>query len=196
MHITSHAACGPIIRIYDNGRLLVARMEYTRRGRTSVRHIMESGKNGETILETLKNGVLKEGAKDRNKFSMNVLSPKPIHIEFGPDQDNPGGTHLKPVFPVSVIGELRDFVAQDDDSVDETHGPITMVDIEDLILETEGRTIPFHYRVTRKLLLWVARQNSEVFHRYHDFVVNSSPSVGLDDKVRKAIKSYTGCGWQ
>ena len=191
MHITSHAVCGPIIRISDNGRLFVARMEYTIYGRTSVRHIMETGKNGETILRTLRNGVLKEGAKDESKFAIDVLSHNPIHVELGADQKHPGGMHAKFVFPVSVTGELRDFVAQDEDSVNEIHGPITMIDIEDLILETEGKTVPFHYRVTRAVLVWAAKRNLDVFNRYQDFVINSPKLAEFNDEVKEAIRAYS-----
>ncbi|MDO8471206.1 MAG: hypothetical protein Q7S49_01200 [bacterium] len=192
MYITSHASCGPIVDISVTGEVRIARMTYQKKGGfPTVRHIMESGKNGQSTLQTLRGGVLKEGAMDRNNFSMRLLS-EPILIEFGKDQKHPGGTHIKVVYPVFVPEEqLRDFEQEDDDDPDEIHGAITMVSAIDLIEETKGNTVPFHYRVTRSVLVWAAVEHPQVFSRYRDLVMSWSRPK-LTNEQRVAIQAYPG----
>ncbi|KKS78615.1 MAG: hypothetical protein UV53_C0030G0003 [Candidatus Azambacteria bacterium GW2011_GWE1_42_9] len=191
MKITSQSTCGTIVHIEDNGRIQIARMTYEKKGRTSIRHIMESGKNGQTILQTLTEGVLKEGAKDRMDFPMSLLSLEPILIEFSNDEKNPGGIHIKTAFPVFVSEDkLRDVEAKDGDNHDELHGPITMVDINDLLYETEGKTVPFHYRVTRSVLVWAAT-NPKVLDHYYSLIASWIPT-SLTDEQRAAIEAYPG----
>ncbi len=195
MLITSHASCGPIVDInVKTGEVRIARMTYKKgHDYPSVRHIMESGKMGQSVLQTLRGGVLKEGAADRKKFSITLLSMDPILVKFGHDQRSPGGTHIKVVYPVFVPEEqLRDIEAEDDDDHDEIHSAITMISAEDLIEETaEGRTVPFHFQATMAVMVWVATEHPMVRPRYSNLLTNwSRPEMTAEQKV--ALEAYPG----
>lgn len=191
MHISSHASCGVIVVVEANGTLRLSRMEYTKRGHTSIRHIMETGKNGQTVMDTLREGVLREGANDRGNFSMKILSTDPVHIDFVPDERNKGGTQIKVAFPVFVPEEqLRNIEARDDDDLDELHGPITLVEASNLVRETEGKTVKFHYGATRGAIVWAA-SNRNVFDRYQRLVTTWNPPE-LTKEQQEAIMSYHG----
>src|SRR3990167_3236042 len=100
MLITSHASCGPLVDIGLDGIVRFSCMEYTKNQFTSIRHINETSKNGQTVLETLREGLIKEGAKDRSHFQVEILTDEPVYIEFVADERHPGGTQIKVVFPV------------------------------------------------------------------------------------------------
>lgn len=194
MRITSHASCGPIVHICADGTVHISRMEYRKNGRVSLRHIMETGKNDQTVSGTLREGVLKEGAKDRENFHIDVLTTEPIHFQFVNDEKTPGGTQMKVVFPVSVpIEELRDISKLDDDNPDEEHGPIQLVEITQLIAETQGEngrynTVPFHFEATLATLSWAAK-DQKVLNKYYSFISQWQPHT-LNDEERAAVVEY------
>lgn len=190
MRLTSHATCAPIVDVRPGGILFLSRMEYTYGNSSSIRHIMETGKAGQTVWDTLHEGVLKEGAKDRSNFQATVLTKSPILVDFVVDERNKGGTQLKVAFPVSVPeNQLRDYVIPDDDNHGETHGPITLVEVSLLIRETERNTVPFHYRTTRAALNWIASLNEEVAQNYKGLVAPWNPPV-LTPLQALAINDY------
>ena len=195
MRITSHAVCAPIVKIQPDGTLRLSRMEYTNReGFTTVRHIMETGKNGQTVIETLKEGVFKEGTLDPKNFRFNILTELPIYIDFVSDERNIGGTQMKVVFPISVEDEslLRSVERPDDDNPAEIHGPVTLVEASALIQETERHTIPFHFRATRAAIHWAGIIDKNVLDRYYRLVTDWVPReltteqlVGIEEYPKK-----------
>jgi hypothetical protein len=191
MEITSHASCAPIPEINPDGSVRFACMEYIKKGRRSFRHIMETGKNRQSILETLKEGVLKEGAKDRSEFEMHMLSDEPIHFEFVQDEKRPGGHQIKVAFPVWVRPEhLRNFEVKDDDDLDEIHGPFKMYEFTELA-RLERQMIPFHFRVARSALVWAATREKKVLERYYDHIVGW-PRTILIGEQKEALSKYSG----
>lgn len=195
LRITSHASCGPIVNInVKTGEVWLGRMTYQKgQDYPSVRHIMESGKDGQSVLQTLRGGVLKEGAADRKKFSITLLSMDPVLVKFGKDQNHPGGTHIKVVYPVSVPEvQLRDFEAEDDDDHDEIHSAITMVSAEDMVEETgQGRTVPFHFAATMAVLVWAAAEHPKVRSRYANLLAGWV-KPDLTDEQKAALEVYPG----
>lgn len=155
--ITSHATMGPLLRVTRDGTILTSRMPYEKRGRKSIRQPTETQEviNGkrETVFETLRRGIEHECAKKGSPFTMNPLATRPILTMFDRDEESPGGTHLKTVFPVETTGDLRDYEITDPSkSGDEILGPVTMVPVEQLLLETEGKTVKFHSLATYALI--------------------------------------------
>jgi len=189
--ITSHATMGPIVKIAQDGTILVSRMPYERFARKSLRHIMETGDGSETIMETLRRGVTHEGAKHEESFEVNPMSERPILYVLGPDENNPGGTHLKTIFPVEVTGELRDYEIKDTSkSGVETLGPITMVSAESLLLETEGKTIKLHWQATYAAIEF-AMWNPLASSRYTSYVKKwKSMKPVLAPEEEDAVEHY------
>ncbi|MBX4195646.1 hypothetical protein KW796_01665 [Candidatus Parcubacteria bacterium] len=187
MRITSHAVGMVIVEVEQDGMVKCDRMSYAKGGRTSIRHLMETGEVGETVLKTLETGLPHEAARDAVNFSFELLSKKPILIEFGSDQNHQGGTHMKVFFAVRVKGDLRDFDLMDGD---ERLGPVTMVEIEELVRETDGKTVPVHVRATKAALASVAG-NRAVFDRYMDLITKWR-SVDLTPEQQAAIDAYPG----
>lgn len=195
MVITSHAVCAPIVKINPDGSIRIARMTYTdSEGRTSIRHIMESGKNGQSVKKTFYDGVFSEGRDPSSKvFVMKALSLEPVLIELLPDEYHYGDLHLKVAFPVDVPEQyLRRVEAVDQDDPDESHGPIKMVSVEDWLREASG-TVPFHVRVTKAVLIWAATTNPRVLDRYYD-VIRGFRKRELTDEQKNALAVYPK-GW-
>ena len=190
MRITSHAACAPIVEIGSDGSVRFNCMKYTKNKYTTVRHINETCKNGQTVLETLREGLLKEGAKDRTHFEYKVLTLSPIYIEFVADERVLGGTQIKTVFPVYADQEqLRDYASVDDDNVEEIHGPLKSYEAKDL-LNMGPRHILFHRHATKACLAWAAREK-KVFERYEDIAM-SWRREALSLEQMEAIAAYPG----
>ncbi|MBI2673701.1 MAG: hypothetical protein HYX23_00250 [Candidatus Zambryskibacteria bacterium] len=193
MEITSHSVSTPIVKIDGKSGLLeIARMTYLieSEGKTSIRHITEGGKNGQSILETLLNGVFSE-ARGGRVFAMKILSPTPILVRCGPDEYHPGGIHLKVAFPVYVPEQcLRTFETVDRDDPDEVLGPLKMVTAEDWLCEIEEKgTVPFHLLATKAVLTWAAVDNPKVCERYFDIIRGWKPKE-LTDEQRAAVAAY------
>ena len=190
MLITSHASCAPIVEICLDGTVRFNCMEYTKNQFTSIRHINETGKNSQTVLETLQEGLLKEGAKDRTRFHVKVLTAAPVHIEFVVDERHPGGTQIKTVFPVyAPQDELRDYAKVDDDNPEEIHGPLKSYEVMRL-LGLGPRHILFHHNATKACLAWMAKDR-RVFERYTDFAM-SWRREELSAEQLRAIAAYPG----
>ena len=190
MLITSHAVCAPIVDVREDGVIRIARMTYTdSEGRISIRHIMESGKNGQSVPQTLYDALFDEARGDKI-FPVKILSSEPILTEFIDEEYHYGGTHLKVAFPAYVPEQyLRAVEAVDKDDPDETHGPIKMVAIEDWMREARG-TVPFHIRVTRAVLVWAAT-NPRVCERYYGTIRYLRGFEELTDDQKNAIATYT-----
>lgn len=196
--ITSDSVCVPVVHVREDGQMLIGRMPYTKmrggRPSTTIRHIMETGKNGYTISETLVEGLRLEGAKHQGRFDFRQLTDRPIHIELVPDQDHPGGWHLKTVWPVFVPeDQLRDYEKPDDDDPDEAHGPIDMLFIRQLIELTDRKTVPFHFRATLAVVRWAAGENLNVFERYEDLLIRADRELypfRLTPEQEQAIAFY------
>ncbi len=165
--IISFAVCAVIVDVRPDGTVFVDRMIYTKEGRSSVRHLMETGEKGESVMDTLATGLTHEAARNAADFSFKLLSPDPIHYALGPDDKDPNGQHLKICYAVKAKGDLRNFNLPDGN---ETLGPITMVEIKKLIEETEGRTVPFHVQASKAVLQALA-MNKSVFDRYQREIV-------------------------
>lgn len=184
MKITSHAVCVVNVNVREDGVVFMDRMWYTKRGR-SVRHVMETGEEGETVEHTLYVGTLHEMAADASNFRYHLLAPVPVLVEFGPDEKRPGGTHMKVTFAVTCEGKLRDFDRPDGDEI---LGPVTMVEVSDLLRETEGKTVPFHVRSTKAALVTVAG-NKKVFDRYRKIILAYNQPE-LSDEQKTAVEAY------
>ena len=190
MLITSHASCAPIVDIRPDGTVRFSCIEYTKDRFTSIRHINETGKNGQTVLETLREGLLKEGAKDRTKFHVEILTATPIHIEFVADERHPGGAQIKTVFPVYASqDQLRDYAKVDDDNPEEIHGPLKSYEVMHL-LDLGRRHILYHHNATRACLAWAVR-DKKVFERYTDFAMGWRREE-LTEEQKRAIVAYPG----
>lgn len=191
MVIGSHASCGPIVDINPDGSVRVSRMLYTKNGVQSVRHIMETGKNGDSIEETLKEGLFKEGAKDRSNFAIDILESSPIHFDFVPDEKRPGMVQMKVAIPVFVrADQLRDFEVRDDDDPNESHGPLAMVEAGAL-LRADGRWMPpFHRNTTLAVLAWASKKDRKVYERYDNYILSWRPKI-LTEEERHAVNIYT-----
>lgn len=190
MKITSHAVCAPIVEINPDGSIRIARMTYQieSEGRVSIRHVMEGGKNGQSVLETLREALFEE-ARGGRIFPIKMLSSEPVLIECTDDEYNYGGIHLKVAFPAFIPPQyLRAVEAVDKDDSDEVHGPITMVSVEDWMDEAR-RTVPFHIRVTKAVLVWAAAANPKVLERYYD-VIRGFEKRELTDEQKAAIAAY------
>lgn len=192
MIISSHAVCAPIVQVAEDGVIRIARMTYQieSEGRVSIRHVMEGGKNGQSVLETLRDGVFREARDPDSKFfMMKMLLPEPILIEFLNDEYSYGNYHLKVVFPVSVPEWLlRKVEMRDHDDPDEIHGPISMVSLDDWMREAKS-TVPFHVRVTKAVLTWASVANPKVLYRYYEFIRGWKPKE-LTDEQKAAIAAY------
>ncbi|MDB5266426.1 MAG: hypothetical protein JWN89_241 [Parcubacteria group bacterium] len=189
--ITSHSVLITLPRQKPSGELQNDRMPYTRGGSTSIRHPVETGEPGETVRDTLRSlihEVDKDNGKKDSPFKWRQLSAEPIHMELGPDDKNPDGTHLKVVYPMVILsGTLRDFYLPDGQK--EVLGPITMVEIESLLRETEGKTVPFHYRATLATLAFAAARSELVESRYRQRL-RSWMSKPLTAEESSAIAEY------
>ncbi|MBX4189404.1 hypothetical protein KW785_02305 [Candidatus Parcubacteria bacterium] len=190
IRITSHAVGVVLNEVLPSGEVRCARMLYEKRGSRTVRHIMETGERGETVRQTLES-CFHEAARDRGSFRYELTSDEPILVEFGDDQENPGGKHMKVFFGAMVkSGALRDFILPDGD---ETLGPIVMDESSEilrLLRETEGKTVPVHVRATRASILPLAGDR-RVFDRYQKLVLSTKP-VMLTDEQEAAVAAYPG----
>ncbi|MDB5194607.1 MAG: hypothetical protein JWN50_621 [Parcubacteria group bacterium] len=187
IRITSHAV--GIVQIDDSasdGSVLVGRMDYARKGRKSVRHVMETGEPGESVMDTFRSS-LHEAAADQTKFNHEFVTDEPIFCEFGIDEKNEGGTHLKVWFAIRPQGKLRDYVLPDGD---ETLGPITMVEAIELLKETEGNTVRGHVSATYAALSALAGDR-KVFDRYQKQILSWTQPV-LTEEQLAAINVYPG----
>lgn len=137
---------------------------------------METGKNGQSVIETLKEGLFKEGAKDRANFAIDILEEDPILFDLVPDEKCVGGLQMKVVIPVFIrADQLRDFEVADDDDPNETHGPLSMIDAGDL-LRYEGLNMPFfHRQATLAVLAWSVKKDIKIYNRYDRFIHNWIP---------------------
>ena len=89
MVITSHAVGAVVIDPPEqNGRVQCAQMQYTMPRTSSFRHMMETGENAETVIETLRNGLLDEIAADKYDFEYELVQNEPILVELSIDQKN------------------------------------------------------------------------------------------------------------
>lgn len=185
--ITSYATGTVLAQVYSYGRVQLSRMPYIRRARMSLRHPMETGERGETVEQTFNTLMLHEVAKDAAKFSWMILSPKPILIELGKDEKNPGGTHMKVFYLAQPIGELRTRELIDGDEV---LGPVTMPEASLLIAETEGKTVAAHVHASKAALATLSVM-PKVYDRYN-MIVDSYHPVELSTEELAAIAAYPG----
>ncbi len=184
--ITSHAV--GVVLIDDSsadGVVRTSRMPYTDKyGRTSIRHIMETGEKNESVRETFLSSR-HEAAADLNHFDYEEIVDEPIFYEFGEDEKNPGGTHLRVWYMVRPVGKVRDFVMPDGK---DTLGPITMIDAAELLKETEGRTVKGHVSATYAALNALAG-SPLVFDRYRRQILNWKP-IALTEEEMEAVDAY------
>jgi|GEM_PF-5198814 len=185
--ITSHAVGVVLTKLNSNGIVQLSRMPYTKRGRTSLRHPMETGEPGETVKQTLNTLMLHEVAQNAAQFEWKLLKSKPILIEFGQDDKNPGGTHMKAFFLAQPTGELRNRELVDGD---ELLGPVTMPEASELIAETEGKTVAVHVRASKAALKTLA-VIPEVHGRY-ERIIRSFVPAELSEEEIAAIAAYPG----
>lgn len=167
IQISSHAV--GVVLVDDSsadGCVLVDRMSYTKRGRSSTRHVMETGEPGESVRETLHSSY-HEMAKTPSEFDLELVVEEPIYYSVASDEQHPGSMHLQVWFLARPKGMLRDFVLPDGD---ETLGPITMVEAESLLKETEGRTVRNHVSATYAALDVLAGER-KIFDRYQKLVM-------------------------
>lgn len=186
--IATHAISVIFIEKGPEGLIKLPKMSYYNfsDGRTSFRQVMETGDPGETIRQTLRMAVLHEAARDATKFEWKLVTEKPIFQMIGPDDKNPDELHLKELYVVEKIkGEFRDFYLTDDN---ERVGPIEMVSAEDLLIEIEGKTPPFHIHAPLAALHYAA-SDTKVLNRYYKEIAGWRPPV-LSEEEQKAIQEY------
>ena len=187
MVITSHAVGAVEVVVGPDGRVMCAQMKYETARSWSYRHMMETGEGSETIIETLRNGLLNEIAADPKVFEYELLKEEPILVETSVDTRNHDGTHLKVFFLIKTTkGELRSIEKQDGD---EKLGPVRRSEIKGVIDITEGKTVPVHVRASKAALAALAA-DKEVFSRYQDIIMSYQPRLLTADE-RYAIDSYS-----
>lgn len=188
--ITSHAVGVIIVSLGDAGVVHASRMPYTRRGSTSIRQPMETGEPGESIMQSLNVLMLHEVADDAANFEWKFVQPEPVLVNFKDDEKNPGGTHIQPFFLVRVIkGKIRNDRSIHDG--EELLGPITLVEIDALIHEIEGRTVPIHVKATKMALVNLAYSIESVHDRYKKVIGILRPQDFTEEELA-AIAAYPG----
>ncbi len=188
MAITSHATGAVIVRGLPDGTVLCVRMKYANHRGWSFRHMMETGENGETVLETLRNGLLDEIVEDKNALEYRLVKPEPIVVEFGPDQNHYGGLHMKTFFLVELVGGgLRTKPINDGKEVLD---PPEYVEAEHLLKSTEGKTTPIHWRSTFAAIKSLS-VDKLVFQKYENLLLDHGRgSVILSTSEREMILAY------
>lgn len=163
---TSHSTGIVFYDLMEDGRVILSHMPYTKHGRTSIRHPLESGEGKESIMDTFRSCFHEVAKEDPNGFMCELFSKEPALIRFGACQDNPGGVHIKAFFIAKALSPLRDFVLQDGDEI---LGPITLVEVRELLKRTEGRTVPVHVEASKAALVALAG-DKKVYERYRDLI--------------------------
>lgn len=190
MRITSHAVGAVSVYLEPGGKVECLQIKYMTDRGWSWRHMMETGEGEETVIETLRNGLLDEIADDSEdpNFEYRLLRSDPIVYEFCRDERNPGGTHMKVFFLAEITrGKLRDWEKQDGK---ETLGPVTRAELGGVILLTEGKTVPIHVRASKAALVSLAT-DKQIFYRYQEFI-ESNPAQKLTAEEKVAIAAYPG----
>lgn len=186
MYISSHAV-GVVLAEIRNGQLFLTNMEYTKHGRSSIRHIMETGEDGETIMDTLL-GSRHEAAMSEDDFDYELVSKKPILISFGSCQKDPRGTHLKVFFLARPKGALRNFPIVDGD---ETLGRVDLLaEAGEIMKKTEGKTVKIHYDATVAAVVAYATEPT-VFKQFENLILKHRPAE-LSNEQAAAIAAYPG----
>jgi hypothetical protein len=191
MLITSHAA-GAIMVVQQepNGLLYCAKMSYTNERGVSFRHMMETGENGETVVETLRNGILKELAEDEKDFDYQLMQREPVLIKFSRDEHHSGGIHMKTFFAVKHLkGKFR---ARDLPDGTAKLGPVVVEEIAAFIKVNEGKTAPIHVEASRAALVALAADKA-VFEKYEKIIFGYELAP-LNAEEQAAIDAYP-CKW-
>lgn len=188
MEIVSHS-CGAVIPRFGQEGLEILQMDYVQKRHTTRRHMMETGETGESVLETLQNG-LRDEISDGTKFVYRLLDDEPCFVKFGKD-DGGKGYHLKVFFLVSFEGAMRQSVKEDRNSngtVDRLDPP-RFVDLEELLKLKWSRTTATHLSATYGALNLLAK-DPRFFARYPDIVFNLSARKELTPHQLQAIADY------
>jgi hypothetical protein len=163
---TSHSVGIVFYEVAQDGHVALSHMPYTKYGRTSIRHPLESGEANESIMDTFR-GCFHEVARDDPKeFRCELLTKEPVLVRFGTCQDHPGGIHIKAFFVAKALSPLRDYVLPDGDEI---LGPITLIEVRELLKRTERRTVPVHVEATKAALVALAGDR-KVFDMYRDLI--------------------------
>lgn len=189
MEIVSHS-CGAVIPRFGKEGLEILQMDYVQKRHTTRRHMMETGETGESVLETLQNG-LRDEISDGTEFVYRFLEDEPCFVKFGKD-DGGKGYHLKVFFLVSFEGAMRQSVKEDvnsDGTVDRI-GPPQFMELKELLHFGKAGTTATHYGATYGALNLLAK-NPRFFARYPDIVFKLSARKELAPYQLQAIADYS-----
>ncbi len=166
---------------------------YTRYGRTSRRHIMETGENGEGVMRTIERALDDEISEEPGSATLELKDEKPFLIKLMPDERNPGKKHLKAFFFVNVTGQRRTVPKKDGD---EELGPMVDVEAGELLAMMEdqvtGRclTVPIHLDATKAAIRVLANKHPEVSFYYMKLLASLPEEVPLSEDEWEAIRAY------
>jgi hypothetical protein len=184
---TSHSVGIVFYEVAQDGWVALSHMPYTKYGRTSIRHPLESGEANESVMDTFRSCFHEVAKEDPNEFRYELLSKEPILIRFDACQDNPDGIHIKAFFAAKAISPLRDFILPDGD---EFLGPISLIEVRELLRRTKGNTVPVHIQASRAALVALAG-DKKVYDRYRD-LIDSFVSPELTPEEEDMIARYPG----
>lgn len=193
--IVSMSAQYLLPKMSDSNRILVAVMAYTkgygtRKARTNTRIPVETKESDETIQKALWRGMMDEVAKDKTRFEFEI-GPW-FFAELLPDEEIPDALHLKIAYEVvRWNGRLRDFAQLDTQDRDEYHGPIEIVEVDEL-LTNSGNRQQLLYSHGKTIASYVRRQanmSEEIAWVYRD-VLGLYPSDELNEEEVQAIEDY------
>lgn len=197
--ITSHAVGVVFVKIESDGRVMVAIMNYTRRGRTTVRIPMGKGlavSGGESIVSTFSREMAQEAADDPAHFSYKAMSTEPVYILVVPDDKNPTTeSHVKVFFAAHVtVGELRAhaLVEHEGTEVEENLGPLRWVEVSRALtdMSAPGRSIRCHVDAILATLAVLCTRFTKVWQNYSGVIAKASGGESPDSANMKAYKTY------
>lgn len=198
--IGSHAVHIVIPHLHENGKVEIAVMDYTKghgtpKAYTTLRLPTESQRNGEGLMVTALRGVREETAMDPNRFEVQVWGV--AYAEFFPDQNDSESSHLKAAVVMRhVSGELRNFQKVDQDDLDELHGPMQWVEVNEILdrarRRREGKLplIASHGAAICGFLQILARREPAIAKNYYNFLYSYRGPGLTSQKERDELERY------